>query len=108
MVRISPGSLSCINPSAWKHILEQRQGQKKFRKDSIIYGKRANDVDSLPAANDSDHAGMRRLLAYAFSEKALKVQKPLLQSYVESLMNRLHEQVIGPADGKVDMVKGME
>ena len=47
---------------------------------------------------------MRRLLAHAFLEKALKAQEPIIQSYVSTLMMRLQEQCFNEAGGKADMV----
>ena len=46
---------------------------------------------------------MRRLLAHAFSDKALREQEPLIQSYVDTLLTQLDEQIKGPAGGKVNL-----
>ena len=56
-------------------------------------------------ANEQDHARFRRLLAHAFSEKALRDQEPILQTYVNLLVSKLHEQSEGPAHGVTDMVR---
>lgn len=56
-------------------------------------------------ANEQDHARFRRLLAHAFSEKALRDQEPILQTYVSLLIAKLHEQSEGPAHGVTDMVR---
>ena len=57
------------------------------------------------AANDQDHARMRRLLNHAFSETALREQEPLMNSYFDLLVQKLSEKVDGPAHGKVNMVR---
>ena len=48
---------------------------------------------------------MRRLLSHAFSEAALQEQEPLITSYFDLLIHKLHEQIAGPADGVVDIVR---
>ena len=48
---------------------------------------------------------MRRILNHAFSDRASKEQEPVVQSYIDNLMIRLHGQVQGPVAGKVDIVK---
>ena len=55
-------------------------------------------------ANEQDHARFRRLLSNAFSEKALRDQEPILQTYVNLLISKLHEQIDGPRKGVVDIV----
>lgn len=45
-----------------------------------------NGIHSILGANDADHSRIRRLLANAFSKKALHEQKPLLQKYVDLLI----------------------
>lgn len=49
------------------------------------------------AEKDADHSRMKRVLAHAFSEKALREQEPLIQGYVNLLMISLREvAVTGP------------
>lgn len=48
---------------------------------------------------------MRRLLNHAFSESALQEQEPLITGYLDLLILKLHEQIQGPADGKVDLAR---
>ena len=51
----------------------------------------------VSAASEADHSRMRRVLAPGFSEKAVREQEPLIQEYVDLLMNLLHEaSVKGP------------
>lgn len=83
----------------------QRYGSKKFKKDSIIYGKSRDGVDSILTANDADHSRMRGLIAHAFSEKALKSQEPLIMSYVNLLIDQLTMEVNRVQDGRVDMMQ---
>ena len=48
---------------------------------------------------------MRRLLNHAFSESALQEQEPLITGYLDLLIQKLHEQIQGPANGKVDIAR---
>lgn len=45
----------------------------------------------LTVKSDVEHSRMRRVLTHAFSEKAMREQEPLIQEYVDLLMNSLHE-----------------
>ena len=45
----------------------------------------------INAKRDADHSRMRRVLAHAFSEKAMREQEPLIQGYVNLLMKSLHK-----------------
>ena len=47
-------------------------------------------------AGPEDHARIRRLLNTSFTEKTLRAQEPLIQSYVNMLMLRLKEQATKP------------
>lgn len=69
VVRISPDELSFISPTAWRDIYATRQGgTNPFSKDLVLY----TGIKSFVAANDADHSRIRRLLSYAFSDKALR------------------------------------
>ena len=105
VVRISPTELSFINASAWNDIHTHRAGHQDFEKDLTVYGKPPNGVASLLTASHDDHSRMRRVLEHSFTSKAFKEQEPVVLSYVDNLISSLHEQVKGPTQGKVDVVK---
>lgn len=48
---------------------------------------------------------MRRVLDHAFSDKAFKTYVPVVQGYVNDLISCLHDQITGPAGGRVDLLK---
>ena len=100
IIRISPDELSTTAPLAWKDLYTHRQGHKTIPKDKILFG----GTPDILTANDADHARMRRLIAHAFSDRALREQEPLIQSHIATLMCRFNEQVCGPAQGKVDLI----
>ena len=59
---------------------------------------------TLAAANQTDHARIRKLLAHAFSDSALLEQEPLLILYFDLLVSKLKRQIDGPAHGRVDIM----
>jgi aspirochlorine biosynthesis cytochrome P450 monooxygenase len=55
-------------------------------------------------ANGEKHRRLRRLLAHAFSEKALKAQEIILQGYVDTFISQLHARASVEGDSVVNMV----
>ncbi|OQD86411.1 hypothetical protein PENSOL_c089G10807 [Penicillium solitum] len=95
-------SLVYRSPQAWKDIYSHRKlGAGSFLKDPKFYlqGPRG---PNLLNSNDEDHSRERRLLSHAFSEKALREQEGLVQSYVDMLVERLKE-VVSSSKETVDM-----
>ncbi|KAL8665269.1 MAG: hypothetical protein Q9168_007732, partial [Polycauliona sp. 1 TL-2023] len=64
-----------------------------------------NGIHSILTANDADHSRYRRLLAPAFSNRALREQEPILQHYIDFLVRRLREHASSPSSSTVDMVQ---
>ena len=66
-----------------------------------------NGVHSILSANDADHSRHRRLLAHAFSERALREQEYLPLAYVNLLISRLSGLVSSSESGTavVDIVQ---
>lgn len=106
VVRIGPDELSFTAAQAWKDIYGHRQGHKGLQKDPVFYGLPPEGVHQIVSTpSDADHSRMRRLLAHAFSEKALREQEPLIISYVDTFVDKLRQQIHGPVGGKVDLVR---
>ena len=105
VVRIGPQELSYAGgASSWKDIYGfKKHGNPHPYKDPMFYGKSLNGVDSAITADDANHARQRKILAHAFSDKALKDQEPLLKKWAELMKKKLGER----ADGKdkADMLK---
>ena len=99
VVRISPDELSFIDPSAWKDIYGIRPVGGAFPKDlSGLPG-----VQSIVTANDTDHSRYRRLLAHGFSDKALREQEDLIQTYIGNLINGL-KGTVPKSNSKANLV----
>ena len=106
IVRIAPDELSFDTPQAWRDIYGHRQGHKSMQKDPALFGLPPEGVHNIITTPiDSEHSRMRRLLAHAFSEKALREQEPLVMSYVDMFIDKLHEQIAGPEGRQVDLVR---
>lgn len=93
VVRISPNELAFNTPQAFRDIYGARPGGC-FLKDRSRYLRPANGVDHLVCAvSHAVHARQRRLLAHAFSDRALRDQENLIGGYVDTLINKLRAEV---------------
>lgn len=105
VVRMSPTELSYCDPQAWKDIYGHRTGNKKsFPKDSNFYALPINKTPSIIVADDATHTRHRRVLAHAFSDKALKEQEPMLKHWAEVLVTKLQERAASSARTPLDIV----
>ncbi|KAE8153754.1 benzoate 4-monooxygenase cytochrome P450 [Aspergillus avenaceus] len=92
VLRISPGRLVYRNAEAWKEICGHRKaGAAPFTKDEEFYAETPSGHNILTTPNEADHSRYRRQLSHAFSDRAMKEQEPLLQSYVDLLIERLRQ-----------------
>jgi len=105
IVRLAPNELSFIDARAWQDIYSHHQGQPNFPKNPLWMAPGDNGIHSILSANDADHARYRRLLSHAFSERALRQQEHLLQSYIDLLVHRLQQRASSPDTAVVDLVK---
>ena len=102
VVRIAPGELSFISETAWKEIYAYHHGRPAWLKAARRLSF-PNKVEPFLTADDATHTRQRKLLAHAFSEKALKEQEGILLSYVDLLIEKLQGQ-IKSGRNTVDMV----
>lgn len=93
VVRISPNELAFNTPQAFRDIYGARPGGC-LPKDRSHYLPPANGVDHLVCAVDNAvHARQRRLLAHAFSERALRDQEGLIKGYVDTMIAKLRSKI---------------
>ncbi|KAB2578929.1 Cytochrome p450 protein [Lasiodiplodia theobromae] len=105
VVRLAPDQVSFTSVEAWKDIYGHKVGGKGgMSKDLRFYGPDSAGFNGIIRANDEDHTRQRRLLAHAFSDKALREQEPMLNKYVSLLVEKLGDVARMP-DGSVDMVR---
>ncbi|KAK6813703.1 hypothetical protein RU639_010291 [Aspergillus parasiticus] len=100
VVRTAPDEVSFASGDAWTDIYASRPDDRQFLKDPIWWRRQPGQDDSLLSAiHPAKHARMRKLLAPAFTPRALRTQEDILQKYVSLLVERIREQV--EAAGKV-------
>lgn len=93
VVRIAPNELSYNTAQAWNDIYTARPGIGQMPK----YGASDNNSEgfgrlNITNATIEDHTRMRKMLTHAFSDKAMREQEPIVQQYVNLLMDKLHER----------------
>ncbi|CAG8400839.1 unnamed protein product [Penicillium salamii] len=94
VVRIGPNELAFNTPQAFRDIYGAGLGGTCFPKDRSHYEPPANGVDHLVCAvDDACHARQRRLIAHAFSKKALREQEGLIGGYVDTLITKLRTSI---------------
>ncbi|OAK94660.1 cytochrome P450 monooxygenase-like protein [Phaeosphaeriaceae sp. SRC1lsM3a] len=107
-VRLAPNEVSFTSgESAWPDIYGFRTGKYKntgaYSKDRSWFPTPLKGVYTLLGNDEADHSRVRRNVSHAFSDKALREQEPLIQQYVDLLVNRLGEQAAG--DGPIDIMR---
>lgn len=107
VVRIGPNSLSFTGSQAWKDIYGYRGSNgETFQKDPMILGQDLKkSEEGVNRADDASHSRQRRILAHAFSNKALLEQEPLIRGYVDSLIRFVHEHIAKDNDEPLDIVR---
>jgi len=104
VVRYSPEELSFTSEQAWKDIYGHKNAP--LVKDPMIYNSVKLGPDgatSIFNADQKSHPRIRKQLAHAFSEKALRDQEPALKAYVDLLMQKL--KGVAAAKTSTDIVR---
>ncbi|KAJ5701926.1 Cytochrome monooxygenase lcsI [Penicillium malachiteum] len=95
VVRTGPSALTYRSTQGWNDIYGHRKaGAGSFLKDPTFFPVGPYGANLLNS-NNEDHARERRLLSHAFSEKSLREQEELIQSYADLLVSRLSEETSG-------------
>lgn len=96
VVRITPNELSFVSPEAWKDIYMPLPGSSgggdMSRYDRFYQFAGPTAPETLVSLNRGYHAHLKRQMAPAFSERALRMQEPILREYVDLLVQRLGEE----------------
>ena len=103
VVRIAPDELSYTSSTAWRDIYGSRQGHAQNPKDPRFYSAPVSNSSDEVVSENGDPSRYRRSLAHAFSESPVREQEPIIQGYVDLLIERLHGK-IGMGARPVDMV----
>ncbi|KAI3322076.1 cytochrome P450 [Xylariaceae sp. AK1471] len=91
ILRIAPNDVTFARADAWADIFPLRSDS--FLKDPVWWKKQPYIPESLASAIDPKiHIRMRKALAPGFTARALRAQEPILQQYVNLLVERLVER----------------
>jgi cytochrome P450 len=90
IVRIAPDELATTELEAWEDIY---QAKPQLPKDQLSFTPPLNGADTLFTAQGATHQRMRRTLANAFSDKALRQQNPIVQHYVDLFIERMEREL---------------
>lgn len=90
-VRLEPNLLSFTDSAGWKDI--HGYGAHNLEKDPGLHNvvKRGVKEPGIVQADAPNHARIRRQLAHAFSEKAMRDQEPIISGYVDTLISQLKD-----------------
>ena len=75
-----------------------------MKKNAHFYAAMSSGSASIIGSLRDRHGPLRRLVSHGFSERALREQEPLIQSYCDLLMKNLYEHSQG-GNEMVDMVQ---
>lgn len=96
VVRVAPDEVSFAKAEAYNDILQVRQDRQQFLKDPVWWkAQPGQDENLMSAINLEMHAHIRNSLVPGFTTRALKAQEPIIQKYVNLLVERLKERVSG-------------
>lgn len=88
-VRIAPDEISYTHLEAWKEIYAARPGQLAYERDPRDY---INDIPDILSSDRVRHAQIRRLFAHGFSDRALREQEPVVQGFIDDLVEQLRKR----------------
>jgi len=91
VVRVHPDELSFIGSSAWQDIYMARPQLPKPTFGVLETPNGAPSIGTIP--DPETHGKQRKIISYAFSERALREQEYILQRYSDLLITRLHDQI---------------
>ena len=89
IVRTAPDELSFTDPTAWRDIYIPNFIRPRELK-SKPPGKNA---ENLISANELDHTRFRKILAPAFSEKAVHEQEPMILGHIDTLLQKFNQAI---------------
>lgn len=101
IVRVSPDQLSYTDDAAWKEVYGLRPGKIELPKQEMdkLMVPAPDGIHGILTADHEPHARYRRLLAPAFSTRALEEQESLVSSHIDRFIQSLTDNATkGPLD----------
>ncbi|KAI4172209.1 MAG: hypothetical protein LQ346_008641 [Caloplaca aetnensis] len=100
-VRVGPNELSITDPAAWKDIYATNF-QRAPQYSNKPPGK---DAENFISATKLDHARFRKVLAPAFSERSIQEYEAVIVNHVDTLVQKVREEVDSKVSKRIDMLK---
>jgi len=92
VVRVAHDELSFVEPQAWKDIYGNRPVMGDLPKATRLFRPSSKMPPSLVVTEDRvEHRHLRARIHPSFTEKALRLQEPLILKYVDVLLQKLQE-----------------
>jgi cytochrome P450 len=89
-VRIAPDEISFARPEAWQDIYANLPGRPAFPKSALWHGAgKGRPPSVLNALDIKIHSRFRRAMDPAFTEKAVRMQEPIILSHVQLFISKL-------------------
>jgi cytochrome P450 len=101
-VRIAPDEISFARPEAWQDIYSNVPGRPAFPKSALWHGAAAGRPQSVLNAIDIKvHSRFRRAMDPAFTDKAVRMQEPIILSHVQRFISKLDELASSSSNGGI-------
>jgi cytochrome P450 len=102
IVRIAPDEVSFARADAWNDIYSNAPGRQAFPKSEVWHGPTLGMPHSILNAIDPRmHARFRKAIDLGFTEKALRLQEPVLQKHVALFITQLNKLASNSQNGTV-------
>ena len=88
-MRIAPNKVSYITAQAWKDIYGHKKASEPEMAKDAKWQVADPNSPHLVYSTREQHGHYRRLFSNGFSDRSLREQEPLLQGYIDMLMDRL-------------------
>ncbi|KAF6809741.1 trichothecene c-15 hydroxylase [Colletotrichum plurivorum] len=88
VVRVGPNHISINHPDGMHQVRGHRKANEAENPKEPLHS--LPNRDNIVGSAREDHRRFRRALAHGFSAQAMLAQQPIIQSYVDKLMARLH------------------
>lgn len=102
VVRVDPNEISYTNAEAWRDIYNH--GKERIIKDPHFMGETPNKTPHIGTADRSTHSRMRKAFSHAFSDRALRKQEPLIQSYTDKMVSAINDIIEKDPSSSLDIV----
>jgi cytochrome P450 len=106
-VRIAPDEISFARPDAWQDVYSNASGRQAFPKSKLWHGSApGRPMSILNALDPKVHSRFRKAMEPGFTERAVRLQEPIIQSYVSLFIKQLDSLVATSDEGIVtDIVR---